>query len=93
VHGTDERDFEHLLIGSLGDSYFLKFLLPRKKAAAFLAELDALGIGFSTVFPDFAGLAKELKLRFGPRPYSVHCKACASREAPSAPIAKQRGTP
>src|SRR5207249_158321 len=31
-------------------------------------ELDSLGISFSTVFPDLAGFARELKLRFGPKP-------------------------
>jgi len=79
VHGTDERDFEQLLQDSLRDKYFFKFLISRQRAAAFLHELDALGISFSTVYPDFAGLAKELRLRFGPRPSVVHCAACGQR--------------
>jgi hypothetical protein len=29
-----------------------------------LDDLDKLGISFSSVFPDFDGLAKELRLRF-----------------------------
>jgi len=48
------------------ERFFIKYVFLRSLAPKLLAELDGLGISFSTVYPDLAGLAKELKLRFGP---------------------------
>jgi hypothetical protein len=70
IHGTDERDFESILLETelVSGGYFLKFIIPRTFAPKLLADLTDLGISFSTVYPDFAGLAQELRHRFGPKP-------------------------
>jgi hypothetical protein len=41
--------------------------MRRSLAPKLLAEIDGMGISFSTVYPDLAGLARELRLRFGPK--------------------------
>ena len=69
VHGTDPRDFESLFASTslVGEGLFKRYLFPRSRWGALLDELDRMGISFSTVYPDFAGLAKELKVRFRKR--------------------------
>lgn len=69
IHGQDERDFEamHEQSGLLSGS-LRKFLIPRNVAPEILETLTEMGISFSTVYPDFAGLATELRHRFGPKP-------------------------
>jgi hypothetical protein len=75
IHGTDKRDFETMLGNTnlVLNGYFRKFTIPRSDAATVLDELIDIGISFTTVFPDFVGLAKELKLRFGPKPTRQRC--------------------
>ena len=81
IHGTEERDFEALLLDTnmVAAGYFRKYLISRERASSVLDELDEMGISFSTIYPDFQGLAKELKLRFGPKPELRHC---VTSEAP-----------
>jgi hypothetical protein len=68
IQGLDRTDLDKQL--SFTDpkqrGMFMTFTIPRSKAPNILAELDGLGISFSTVYPDLPGLAQELKLRFGP---------------------------
>jgi len=44
--------------------FFRKYVIPRGKADEILNELEQLGLSYSTVYPDFEGLARELKRRF-----------------------------
>lgn len=69
IHGTDQRDFEalHNEEGLLS-GYFYKFIIPRAEAPTLLGELTNMGISFSTIYPDFNGLAMELRSTFGPKP-------------------------
>ncbi len=69
IHGTDQRDFERLHDdeGLLAGN-FRKFSIPRNEAPALLEELANIGVSFSTIYPDFSGLAMELRSRFGPKP-------------------------
>lgn len=65
VHGTDRRDFEALFSTRRGAPRFLKkYVLPRRGAPDYLRELEQMGVSDSTLFPDFEGLAREMKRRF-----------------------------
>jgi len=79
IHGKDNRDFDTMLAGTplVSNGHFLKFIIPREVARQVLVDLDAMGISFSTVYPDLAGLAKELRVRFGPPPQHKHCPSPA----------------
>jgi hypothetical protein len=74
VYGRDERDLQDMLIGTklVADGYFKKYLIARAQAPDVLAELEAMGVSFSSVYPDLGGLAAELRLRFGPKPIHRH---------------------
>lgn len=69
VNGWHEEDFEKMLAPTnVGEKkFFRKYVMRRSLAPKLLAEIDGMGISFSTVYPDLAGLARELKLRFGPK--------------------------
>jgi len=69
IHGKDKRDFETMLTETtaMTKEYFLKYVIPRSAAPSVRDDLDAMGISFSTVYPDLAGLARELRERFGPK--------------------------
>lgn len=65
VHGTDRRDFEKIFLAHSAQKRFLrKYVIRRTKASAILDDLERRGVSNSTLFPDFEGLAKELKRRF-----------------------------
>jgi len=66
VNGCREEHFEKMLAPTAvgKGKFFRKYLLRRSLAPKLLAEIDDMGISFSTVYPDLAGLAKELKTRF-----------------------------
>src|SRR6266542_251457 len=70
IHGTDQRDFESMLLETdlVRNGYFRKFIIPRSVAPRMLDVLTDMGISFSTIYPDFTGLATELRNRFGPKP-------------------------
>jgi hypothetical protein len=72
VHGQNRNDFERLFARTdfAKQGYFRKYLIPRRRAPKLLAELDRLGVSFSTVYPDLNGLAMQLRLRFTGRPAS-----------------------
>jgi len=76
IHGTDERNFEALLLETdlPAREEFGKFLIPRSDAPKWLEELDEPGMSFSTVYPDLSGLTTELKFRFGPKPAHKYVK-------------------
>ncbi len=83
VHGTDERDFETMLTDTdlVPGGYFRKFIVPRAVAPRLLEVLTDMGISFSTVYPDFKGLADELRHRFGPKP-TLHSLADVAPHSP-----------
>ncbi len=65
VHGTDPRDFEALFLGKRGSRRYLKkFVLRRSRAKELVGQLEQLGVSDSTLYPDFDGLAREMKRRF-----------------------------
>jgi FRG domain len=68
VYGKDERNVEDMLRNTslVSDGFFKKYTISRGKAPAMLAELEAMGVSFSSVYPDLGGLATELRIRFGP---------------------------
>ena len=69
IHGTDKRDFEKLLSETdmIKNSHFAKILLPSNKVRDFLNDLINLGITHSSIYPDFQGLGKELRIKFSYR--------------------------
>lgn len=65
VHGTDPRDFEALFFNKHGArSYLKKYVLRRNHAERYIRELEQMGVSDSTLYPDFEGLAREMKRRF-----------------------------
>jgi hypothetical protein len=70
VHGQNRSDFERLFANTdvARRGYFRKYVIPRAHAPKLLAELDRLGVSFSTVYPDLNGLAMQLRLRFMGKP-------------------------
>jgi hypothetical protein len=71
VHGTDPRDFEALFLGKGGPRQFLKkFVLRRSLAKELVKQLEQLGVSDSTLYPDFDGLAREMRRRFLLKPLS-----------------------
>lgn len=66
VFGESEVGLEEMLAETsvVQGGYFWKYLVPRSNAGAIFEELDAMGVSFSTVYPDLGGLAKELRFRF-----------------------------
>lgn len=68
IHGTNREDFETLFSNTdlVQRNFVRKYVLPRASAEALLDELERMGVSHSTLFPDFEGLAKELKRRFRP---------------------------
>ena len=82
VHGKDEMDFEAIAIqhGLHRDGFFKKYTLPRTNAPILRDELQDMGISFTSIYPDLAGLAKELKDQYGPVPQHKMCKVCQQRK-------------
>jgi hypothetical protein len=80
VYGKDERDLEEMLRTNalMTNGYLRKYTIPRSKAPTILGELQAMGISFSSIYPDLGGLAAELRLRFGPPPTHKYCSMAAS---------------
>jgi hypothetical protein len=70
VHGRDRRDFEALLKDTpvVKRGLFRKYVIARRLVPELLSELDRLGVSFATLYPDFAGLSRQMKLRFAGRP-------------------------
>jgi hypothetical protein len=66
IHGKDPRDFEKLLLETdmLKSDHFAKVLITSDRVRDFLNDLKNLGITFSSIYPDFGGLAKELRIKF-----------------------------
>ncbi len=66
IHGLDTRGFETLFKNSdlVKNKYFRKYIIKNKYANRILRDLKTAGITNSTVFPDFEGLAKEIKGRY-----------------------------
>jgi hypothetical protein len=69
IHGSDRRDLATQLSETnlAKRGFFKQFTIPRSAAPEILSELDGLGISYSTVYPDLSGLAKEFRVRFGPK--------------------------
>jgi hypothetical protein len=85
IYGKDERDIEAMLVDTpIVPKHFRKYTIPRTRARVLHQELEAMGISFSNVYPDFGGLATELRIRFGPAPVHRTCKACEARAKRSA---------
>lgn len=70
VHGRDRRDFEALLKNTplVKRGLFRKYVISRRLVPELIGELDRLGVSFATLYPDFAGLSRQMKLRFTGRP-------------------------
>jgi len=68
VNGWLRDDFETLLAPTAvgRKRFFRKYVMRRSLAPRLFEEIDGMGISFSTTYPDLSGLARELKLRFGP---------------------------
>jgi hypothetical protein len=66
IHGTDKRDFEKILSETdmIKNGQFAKILIASDRVRDFLNDLINLGITFSSIYPDFEGLAKELRIKF-----------------------------
>lgn len=66
IHGTRIDDFETLFAGTelTRQNFFVKYILPRAEAHSLLDQLERMGVTHSTLFPDFEGLARELKRQF-----------------------------
>jgi hypothetical protein len=65
VHGTDPRALETLLsTRRAGTRLLRKYVIRRSTAAALLNELEGMGVSDSALYPDFDGLARELRRRF-----------------------------
>lgn len=66
VHGTDRSDFETLFQkqSEKRKQFLKKYVFKRKQAAAFVRELEEMGVSDSTLFPDLEGLAREMRNRF-----------------------------
>lgn len=65
IHGIKELGFEKLLMNSyfLKNGFFKKYVIYNKNVISIFSELKKAGISNSTVFPDYEGLALELKDR------------------------------
>ncbi len=66
IHGANENDFETIFNDNilLRQKHFIKYVFPRNTAKQLYKDLIKLGIGYSSIFPDFGGLSKELESRF-----------------------------
>lgn len=66
IHGTEKDDFETLFQDTdlVTNGYFRKYIINRKNSEEILNVLKTSGITDSVLFPDFEGLALELKNRF-----------------------------
>jgi hypothetical protein len=64
IHGSENGGLESLIEGTHKEGCVVQFVLPRSRAPLMLEALDALGISYTSVYPDLLGLAQELKLRF-----------------------------
>jgi hypothetical protein len=93
VHGQNRSDFERLFARTdfAKRGYLRKYLIPRRHASKLLAELDRLGVSFSTVYPDLSGLAMQLRLRFTGRPATPVVPPVTGREATQKRERKSRG--
>ncbi len=66
LHGNDKRDLETQLNNFLvKDKKLVKYTIQKDDIKVIHQELNNMGITYSTVFPDFDGLVKELKYEFG----------------------------
>lgn len=67
LHGNNKRDFESIFAKHplITDHYLIKYLIPKGRIRSISRELANLGVTYSTLFPDFDGLASELKSAFG----------------------------
>lgn len=64
IHGSKEDDFEKIFKDNKKEEYLRKFIIDKNNAVDIFNVLKTLGITCSTVFPDFEGLANELRDRF-----------------------------
>lgn len=64
IHGSQEDDLETLVDSTSVRDALVRFELPRTEAPQLLKDLDALGVSYTSVYPDLPGLAQELRLRF-----------------------------
>ncbi len=70
LHGSDQRSFEKIFAGDtlITGGSLKKYRIPRKDVTPIFRELSNLGIAYASLFPDFDGLAKELRYGFGIKP-------------------------
>lgn len=66
IHGTDKRDFEAIFRFHeiTNNGYFKKYIILSNKSDKIKDELISIGITYSTIYPDFEGLSKELRERY-----------------------------
>ncbi len=62
IHGKLEEDFEKLFKGK--EKNLRKFIISRSNAIKMIKVLNTLGVIHSTLYPEFEGLAYEIKERF-----------------------------
>ena len=67
LHGADDRDFESIFSDTplITEMQFIKYRIPKEYVASVFRELSEIGITHAALFPDFDGLARELRYCFG----------------------------
>ncbi|WP_417459870.1 FRG domain-containing protein [Kordiimonas sp.] len=63
LHGKNPNDIGTIL--NYDSEVLLKFVIPKDYIASLARELQEMGVTNSMLFPDFDGLARELKVGFG----------------------------
>jgi len=67
LHGSDVRDFQSIFVEHtlMENRKLIQYRIPKENVETFFGELNRAGTGYASLFPDFDGLAKELKASFG----------------------------
>lgn len=70
LHGTDAVGFEQIAMqtGLYEQGFFKKYRISRRYAGEILRDLRTLGVTHTSLFPDYDGLAVDLKRDFELRP-------------------------
>lgn len=66
LHGRDTRSFEDIFASDplIVGGRLRKYRIPKEKVRGMFQELSKLSITYASLFPDFDGLAKELRYSF-----------------------------
>jgi hypothetical protein len=66
LHGSDPRSFAHIFEGYplIATGRLRKYRVPKDNVPGLLRDLLDMGISYASLFPDFDGLARELRYAF-----------------------------